>query len=84
MSERIPRDPPVYKLRDYDGEKIEGTFYEPELQKIIIGNDRSFKIEKILSEKIQNRKKVCLVKWVGWPEKFNSWVPAEDVVNMEL
>lgn len=82
ISERIPRDPPVYKLRDYDGEKIDGTFYEPELQKIIIGKDKTFKIEKILSEKTRNQKKICLVKWVGWPDKFNSWVPVEDVVNI--
>ncbi|TWW71192.1 hypothetical protein D4764_17G0006750 [Takifugu flavidus] len=33
VSERIPRDPPVYKLKDYDGEPIQGSFYEPELQK---------------------------------------------------
>ena len=30
----IPRTPPVYKLKDYDGEIIDGCFYEEELQKI--------------------------------------------------
>uniref|UniRef100_A0A3B1JVY7 Integrase catalytic domain-containing protein n=1 Tax=Astyanax mexicanus TaxID=7994 RepID=A0A3B1JVY7_ASTMX len=82
ISERIPRDPPVYKLHDADGEEITGTFYEPELQKIIVGKDKSFKIEKIIQERMQNRKKMCLVKWVGWPDKFNSWIPAKDIVNI--
>ena len=32
---QIPRDPPVYKLKDYDGEELKGTFYEKELQKVL-------------------------------------------------
>ena len=24
-------------------------------------------------------KKEVLVKWKGWPEKFNSWIPALDL-----
>ena len=82
IAEQIPREPPVYKLQDIDGENIEGTFYEPELQKIIVGKDKKFKIEKILDEKTQNRKKMCSVKWVGWPDKFNSWIPAKDVIDI--
>ena len=33
VSKQIPRDLPVYKLKDYDGEELKGTFYEKELQK---------------------------------------------------
>lgn len=33
ISERIPRTPPVYKLTDYDGCVIEGSFYEPVTKK---------------------------------------------------
>ncbi len=47
----VPRNPPVYRLQDYDGDIIEGCFYEKELQKIIVNQDKSFKIEKILDEK---------------------------------
>ena len=31
---QIPRSPPVYKVKDSNGEEIIGTFYENELQKI--------------------------------------------------
>ncbi len=27
-------DPPVYRLVDWHGDKLDGTFYEPELQKV--------------------------------------------------
>jgi hypothetical protein len=33
ISKQIPCDPPVYKLKDLDGEELKGTFYEKELQK---------------------------------------------------
>jgi hypothetical protein len=39
ISKQIPRDPPVYKLKDLDGEELKGTFYEKELQKVIKGDD---------------------------------------------
>jgi hypothetical protein len=34
LIKRVPRRPPVYKSADYDGEELEGTFYEQELQKV--------------------------------------------------
>ena len=35
LYKRMARQVQVYKLKDDAGETIEGTFYEPELQKII-------------------------------------------------
>ena len=29
-------DPPVYRLVDWHGDRLDGTFYEPELQKVIV------------------------------------------------
>ena len=37
----------VYKLKDDVGEILDGTFYEPELQKII-KNDDLYRVAKIL------------------------------------
>ncbi|CAB4036117.1 Hypothetical predicted protein, partial [Paramuricea clavata] len=40
VTKHIPRRPLVYKIADYDGEELEGTFYEQELQKFNkSGND---------------------------------------------
>jgi hypothetical protein len=46
ITTRIPRVPPVYKLKDLNNEEIEGVFYETELQKII-QTSQSFLIEKV-------------------------------------
>ena len=46
VSKQIPRDPPVYKLKDLDGEELKGTFYAKELQKIKKTDD-VYEVEKI-------------------------------------
>ena len=79
--ERVPRKPPVYRLQDTTGEDIQGTFYAEELQRVIIDEHKVFKIEKILKRKRQRGRKMVLVKWAGWGEKFNSWVPESQVTD---
>lgn len=78
--ERVPRDPPVYKVKDLSGETIVGTFYEQELQKVI-KTDNTYKIESILKHRTSNGKKEYLVKWLGYPDSFASWVAAEDITT---
>ena len=50
ISKQIPRDLPVYKLKDYDGEELKGTFYDKELQKVIKQDD-IYEVEKILKKR---------------------------------
>ena len=76
----IPRIPPVYEIKDLNNEKIEGIFYEQELQKIYKFDD-TFKIEFVIKEKIEKGKKKLFVKWLGYPESFNSWIDASDLVQ---
>ena len=64
--------PITYKIIDYNGEEIDGTFYEPELQKT---SQETFRIEKVLTKKGTK----SLVKWLGYPESFNSWVDNKDI-----
>ena len=68
-------NPITYKLEDLQGEEIKGTFYEPELQKT---EQQVFRIEKI----IKKEKGKSLVKWKGYPDKFNSWVDNKDLINL--
>jgi transposase InsO family protein len=78
ISKCIPRSPkPVYKVTDMMGEEVKGTFYEEELQPVSKSlNEDSFEIERILDQYIdpEDGTRQALVKWKGWPDKFNSWV----------
>ncbi|GIY69298.1 uncharacterized transposon-derived protein F54H12.3 [Caerostris darwini] len=69
----LPRQPIVYKLKDLKGENIKGTFYEKEIQKVT--DSGYYPIEKIIKKKMKKDGKVeHFVKFLGYPEKFNSWV----------
>ena len=78
----VGRVPPVYKLKDLTGETLNGTFYSRELQQVIKTIDTYFKIEKFIDQKTEGRKKFYLVKYKGYPEKFNAWVPAKDIKKL--
>ena len=64
ISKQVPRDPPVYKLKDYDDEELKGTFYEKELQKVIKSDD-VYKVEKILKKRGRGRNVQYRVKCQG-------------------
>jgi len=62
------------KIEDYNNEKIQGSFYEPELQK---ASHELFRIEKVIRRKGDK----SLVKWLGYPDSFNSWVDNDELVR---
>ena len=68
-------DPITYKIVDLNNDEIQGSFYEPELQKT---TQEMFRIEKVIRRKGNK----SLVKWLGYPESFNSWVDNEDLVKL--
>jgi hypothetical protein len=74
----IETSPPVYLVKDDHGEILEGTFYDEELQKVIKTDD-VYKIETILKKRKKGRKDQYLVKWLGYPESFNSWIVKQDL-----
>lgn len=69
-------DPVTYKILDNNGEEIQGTFYKQEMQKT---SQEIFRIEKVLLK----RGNKSLVKWLGYPETFNSWVDNKDLIGLQ-
>ena len=70
-----PSDAPVYQLIYDLGEVLDGTFYEPELQKVSEPADKVYRVESVLQRKV-GRRTEALVKWYGYPSKGNSWIDA--------
>ena len=65
---------PSYKVSEWDGTPIKGTFYGQDLQRVQADDDSLFRVEKILKRK----KGQVLVRWKGWPSKYDSWIPADN------
>ena len=77
IDKQFDTSPVTYKLKDLLGEDIEGSFYEPELQKSF---QEVFRLEKVLKQ--DPVKKLALVKWKGYDERFNSWVKLSELKSL--
>ncbi|XP_041355481.1 uncharacterized protein LOC121373099 [Gigantopelta aegis] len=73
----------LYKLKDWGGDPIEGTFYAAELQKVTENPDQLYHIQDIIKKRTRNKQKEVLVQWFHWPKKYNSWIPEADVVRYQ-
>ena len=71
--------PPTYKLKDLLDEEIEGGFYEKELQK---SDQEVYRVEKVIRKKKIDGIEHGLVKWSGYSEKHNRWIPVKDLEKL--
>ena len=75
-------DPNVYVLNDEGGEEIIGKFYEEELSAVEKTEDATYRVEKILKRKKVKGVKMVLVKWAGYEDKHNSWIPESEIKSL--
>ena len=68
----------VYTVSEWDDTPIKGTFYTEDLQKVSVADDDLFRIESV----VRHRKDRLLVRWKGWPAKYDSWVDKKDLVRL--
>ena len=74
---KINKSTPVtYILENLKDEIIEGGFYKEELQKT---SQEVFRIEKVLRKKKINGIEHGFVKWIGYSDKFNEWLPVSKI-----
>ena len=82
IAQRLRRIPPVYRLREYDGTMLDGTFYERELQRVQQSEADLFRIEKILKTRGKGKDEEYLVRWSGWPSKYDQWIRASSLKRL--
>ena len=61
---------PVYTILDWDSERVERTFYEPELQAVDVDLTTEYHIDKIVKRRVRDKRKEVLVNWLHWPKKY--------------
>ena len=72
-------DKNLYFIKDAHGNLIEKRFYNEELQKV---KENLYRVEKIIKRRHKNGKSELFVKWLNYPKTFNSWIDAEDLVEL--
>ena len=70
-------NPITYKQKDLNDEEMQGSFYETELLK---AKQDIFRTDKVI--KRDYMKKLALVKWEGYSDDFNSWIPMKNLTDI--
>ena len=78
LVEKIQSTNPItYRLKDLNNEEIQGSFYQPAL---LPAKQDVFRIEKVIQK--DYKKKQALVKWLGYSNDFNSWIPLSSLQDL--
>ena len=79
VSVRRDTFPTVYEIADLAQETVRGTFYRQELQ--LVKEPTEYRVEKVLrTRKKADGRKQYFVRWLGYPESFDSWIDDSDFV----
>ena len=77
-----------YQIKSWDNEPIVGEFYKEELQKTVLESDADvqYEVESELERRTVgpkgHRRVEVLVKWLGWPKRYNTWIPEGNLTDL--
>ncbi|CAC5381013.1 unnamed protein product [Mytilus coruscus] len=71
---------PVYKISSFDNSPVSGLFYSGEMIKVNKDENSMWYIENKLKKRKRNGVIQWLVKFEGWPDKYNQWID-ENVIT---
>lgn len=63
-------------------EDVRGHLYESEMQKVNKDEDALWFVEKKIRKRRKNGQIEWLVKFDGWPDKYNQWIPERDISDV--
>lgn len=82
VTERFLREGiPQYKLKDYLGDVITGTFNQNQLNKAY--EQDVYKVETVVKRRGRTGKKEYLIRWKEWGPKYDSWISEEDFRSIQ-
>ena len=73
------KNKPYYRLKTESGQLLPKRFYPEEIQKV---KPKLYRIEKIIKQRKVRGKTQYFVKWLNHSEEYNSWIPAENITNI--
>ena len=76
-----PGGPPMYTLRDAQGEIIKGSFYPQEVQRVD-RKEEIYQIDEVLDRRRRRGRDEVLVHWQGYPPTMNTWIPASSLQSL--
>ena len=75
--------PITYKVCDYHGKVVEGSFYRQELQPVERSHEKYIIDHIVRQQKRRDGKQWYLVHWRGYPSSMDSWVKKDDIERLD-
>ncbi len=76
------KSPPLYKLQDLMKAPLKGYYYGTQLLKTTKPKNKEFfAVESIIGEKTINGREYVRVKYQHYSNKFNKWIPKENILK---
>lgn len=68
-----------YKIKDFNGDEILGSYFQEEL---VPYNEPELYKTIVLDKKGRGKNEMFLIKYLGWDDKYNRWVKASELTNL--
>jgi hypothetical protein len=81
VSKVLQTYPITYKIQDYKSNEILGSFYTGEIQ-LVDKSDNIWPIEKIVDSRRRGGQTEYLVKFLGYTDEANTWIPQQDLFDI--
>ena len=73
-----------YTLKDQQNDPVNNrTFTEQQMHLVKVSKQTVYRIERVLHYKVFQGRVYAYVKWLNYPKKFNTYVPKDDVINLQ-
>ena len=72
---------PQYSVQ-LDGKPVKRRYYQEELQKINLGKNSNWPVERILRYRTRDNKREALVRWKGYNHASDQWIPMTQIQNV--
>jgi hypothetical protein len=79
---RLDQGLPIYYLRDYSGDDLEGAVYPWEITKVKFDPQQPFRIDRVLKTRTKAGKTESYVTFEGWPAKYAQWIPNNQMIDL--
>ena len=72
-----------YKLKDYQNKPVENrSFTQNQIKLVHVNSETIYRIQEVLHQKVIRGVLHSYVKWVDYPDSYNSYIPSKDIVQL--
>ena len=73
----------LYKVKHLDGTVLDGIFREDELEKVRVGDNSEFRVDRVVARKKVKGVPMVKLRYIGYGPEFDTWEPKSSLINLK-